>query len=562
MLTKIFSLRSSEKNLELMKTPFRPTKSSISPPLRKLVNFDFEANDSKFCKLLSVLKNDFNSEKCVLFSFYRGTLAYLRRRLSDEGIKCAVIHGGIEQEDRNAILEVFATSSAIQVLLSSEVGSEGIDLQFCSVVINYDLPWNPLRIEQRIGRIDRIGQKAPRLRIVHFKVRGTVEERLYERLHMRLELFRNSLGDLDAILGEEVEKLRRDLFSRDLTPEMEIKRIEQTARVIRIAIMRSASLRCGAKGWWQWQIISSKRSRENRGLGRFVTPEELEESVRDFFARNFQGSQLRWDDPAPHCFRLKLSFEAQGDLNGFLGSDFSLPALRLRQRDIALCFRLDILRELDTRLRKQVLFVTHLSPLIRWITKRNGEAAGLFQPVFAAQLIDETRVSGFWLFLVRRWSFEGGLKAQRMAYAAFGPTGLRLIGDDAEKFVLQILREGRPWSYPSIDQNEIMNRYQAAARYLDEELAEAFAKFAAENANYVEIRLRRTDAFFARQIESAEKALATARGRGQDLRRFEGKVKSESEKRDERLRELRRGLEAGHEETDVALAIVHVGTAQ
>jgi hypothetical protein len=209
-----------------------------------------------------------------------------------------------------------------------------------------------------------------------------------------------------------------------------------------------------------------------------------------------------------------------------------------------------------------VLFVNHLSPLIRWITKKNGAEAGLFHRAFAAQLIDEARAPGTWFFLVRRWSFEGGLKAQRMAYVAIAPTGLALTGNDAERFVLQILREGRPWSYPSLDSTEAKNRYNAASSRLDEELAEAFARFEAENSNHVEIRLRRTDAHFGRQIESAEKALATARERHQDLRRFEGKVRSEHEKREERLRELRRGSEAGYEETDVALGIVQLAGTQ
>ena len=97
-------------------------------------------------------------------------------------------------------------------LLSSEVGSEGIDLQFYRVLVNYDLPWNPMRVEQRIGRIDRVGQQAKKLSIINFKVSDTIEERLYERLHVKLQRFANSLGDLESVIGKEVQKLTIELF--------------------------------------------------------------------------------------------------------------------------------------------------------------------------------------------------------------------------------------------------------------------------------------------------------------------------------------------------------------
>ena len=136
------------------------------------------------------------------------------------------------------------------VLLSSEVGSEGMNLQFARVIINYDLPWNPMRIEQRIGRIDRVGQLAERLIIVRFKVRGTIEERLYDRLHEKLEAFRNSLGDLEAVIGEEISKLTADLFRRELTPAEEETRIIETQRVIKGKLEEQIRLEENIRACW------------------------------------------------------------------------------------------------------------------------------------------------------------------------------------------------------------------------------------------------------------------------------------------------------------------------
>ena len=77
------------------------------------------------------------------------------------------------------------------ILLSSEVGSEGLDLQFASAMVNYDLPWNPMVVEQRIGRIHRIGQKAERIVVINLICEGTADERIYDRLYLRLDLFRS-----------------------------------------------------------------------------------------------------------------------------------------------------------------------------------------------------------------------------------------------------------------------------------------------------------------------------------------------------------------------------------
>ena len=195
--------------------------------------YDFEANDSKYNQFHEVVINRLGNEKIVVFAFFRPTLRYLEKRLNAAGVETATIHGGITlQSDRDAEIERFSRPDGPRVLLSSEVGSEGINLQFARVVINYDLPWNPMRVEQRIGRIDRVGQQAAVLHVVHFKVHGTIEERLYDRLHTKLEIFRNSLGDLEAVIGEEVTKLTEDLFRRDLSPEEEDLRIRQTELVL------------------------------------------------------------------------------------------------------------------------------------------------------------------------------------------------------------------------------------------------------------------------------------------------------------------------------------------
>ena len=98
---------------------------------------------------------------------------------------------------------------AIDILLFTEVGSEGLDYQFCDTMINYDLPWNPMRIEQRIGRIDRRGQRSEVVNIYNVITKGTVDADIYERCLMRIGVFENSIGECEEILGGIAAQIER-----------------------------------------------------------------------------------------------------------------------------------------------------------------------------------------------------------------------------------------------------------------------------------------------------------------------------------------------------------------
>ena len=122
-----------------------------------------------------------------------------------EGFRVGLVHGDVPDEERIDVRRRFqlepAHPEAIDVLLFSEVGSEGLDYQFCDCIVNYDLPWNPMRIEQRIGRIDRRGQTSEKIRIVNIITPGTVDADIYERCLLRIGIFDREIGASDEILG-------------------------------------------------------------------------------------------------------------------------------------------------------------------------------------------------------------------------------------------------------------------------------------------------------------------------------------------------------------------------
>lgn len=162
--------------------------------------------DAKFDKLVEIIEEAFSNgeNKIIVFALFKNTIKYLAIRLKSKGYGCLSIHGDIKERD--SILSDFRDNPKINVLLSSEVGSEGLDMQFCSSMVNYDLPWNPMVVEQRIGRIDRFGQKSPIVNISNIIVKNSIQEVIYARLLDRIGIFRNSIGDLESILDRDLEK--------------------------------------------------------------------------------------------------------------------------------------------------------------------------------------------------------------------------------------------------------------------------------------------------------------------------------------------------------------------
>lgn len=159
--------------------------------------------DSKFIKFQEYLKEirEQKIKQVIVFSFFKKTLNYLEVKLSELGYSVGKIHGDFSIEERFAKIKSFKKGE-FDILLSSEVGSEGLDMQFCNVVVNYDLPWNPMRVEQRIGRIDRIGQKFDKLHIFNLCITGSIEDRIFSRLYSKLNIFEESIGELEPILGD------------------------------------------------------------------------------------------------------------------------------------------------------------------------------------------------------------------------------------------------------------------------------------------------------------------------------------------------------------------------
>jgi SNF2 family DNA or RNA helicase len=145
----------------------------------------------------------------LVFTRFRDTLDYLERTLREAGIEPLAFHGGLGAEAKRAALDAFRGGA--KILLATDVGGEGQNLHHCHVLVNFDLPYNPMLIEQRIGRLHRMGQEEE-VRVYNLCARGTAEQRVLDLLDRRLHLFELVVGEMDMVLGNLVDE--RDLEER------------------------------------------------------------------------------------------------------------------------------------------------------------------------------------------------------------------------------------------------------------------------------------------------------------------------------------------------------------
>ena len=191
--------------------------------------------DPKFEQMMSAIKEkqSLENNKIIIFSTFRFTLRYLKDKLKAAGLRIEQVDGSVKDIMRQELRARFELpkedKDAIDILLFTEVGSEGLDYQFCDMMINYDLPWNPMKIEQRIGRIDRRGQRSETVSIYNMITDGTVDADIYYRCLMRIGIFESSIGECEEILGDIATQIDQIVVDSSLTDEERKEKLEQMA---------------------------------------------------------------------------------------------------------------------------------------------------------------------------------------------------------------------------------------------------------------------------------------------------------------------------------------------
>lgn len=254
---------------DVLATRFRENTETEIAELRAIVDLlDAIPLDSKTRVLIERLNEILESEpdaKVIIFTQFLETQAYIADHVPPAWT-AHIFNGGLKPADKDQAVARFRDDYGPQLLISSEAGGEGRNLQFSHMLVNYDLPWNPMKVEQRIGRIDRIGQKKP-VSIFNLSTTGTVEERVLHVLSERIGLFEETVGGLDPILGEVEGDLRKILALADekagkALAEFE-KRLESRVSEARAAERRLADLIMDTRSFRQDEV---QRLLDQRGL--------------------------------------------------------------------------------------------------------------------------------------------------------------------------------------------------------------------------------------------------------------------------------------------------------
>jgi hypothetical protein len=293
-----------------------------------------------------------NGEKLVIFTEHKDTLVYLEERLKNTGYKVATIHGGKSVDERRDAQGYFLKEA--EILIATDAAGEGINLQFCRLLINWDIPWNPNRLEQRMGRVHRYGQKKDVL-VCNLVASNTREGQVLERLLKKLEVIRESLGDdrvydviQDVLEGVSLDAVFKSVFDGERTSFNEF--IDQDTDV------SIASVQLAIKEQRERLAHSAVDYQDARRLKEDSDERRLQPIyIRLFFERAFNFLGGAFTEVRPAIYRIDKLPDA---LANILREDFNIYANSFRQ--IQFCFDKHVF--LDYQNTKELGQVYYINP--------------------------------------------------------------------------------------------------------------------------------------------------------------------------------------------------------
>jgi superfamily II DNA or RNA helicase len=527
--------------------------------------------DTKYHRLKSIVTEFLRKhpkEKLIVFSTFRATLEYLAERLEADGISCIQLKGG-QRESKDQTIVRFKDPNGPAVLLSSEVGGEGVDLQFSRVVINYDLPWNPMRLEQRIGRVDRLGQEAAKVLIWNILYEETIDARIYLRLYDKLDLCRTALGDFEAILGDAVRRLTLDLLSGHLTQQQQEQRIDQTAQALENLRHEEQRLEQDASSLIAYGDYILNQVQAARELHRWISGEDLQRYVFDHLRVHYPGCELLQGDAGSPIFEVELSERAKFDLGEFIRKhrlSFATKLISTSSRPVRCRFEN---RVIGAGARAEEV-ISQFHPLVRMVSNRLNESDEQITPavalVLAADAVDARIPPGTYILAAVLWSFQALQDTEKLAYAAALLQKPERVLDPelAERLAVAAVERGADW-LEARNVADLDRAYRVAndvlLAHLDEEYESFGRELRARNEDRADIQLVTLDQHLRQQAARLQETLEKHRMRGRTslVKATDGRIRAiHNRVEQQRLRiEARRQVRS--QSREIAIAVIRVG---
>lgn len=369
--------------------------------------------DPKLDATLKIIqqKQEMPHNKIMLFSTFRYTLAYLKKKLIQLGYRVEQVDGGVKDEQRYEFKARFELpkeeKDAIDILLFTEVGSEGLDYQFCDMMINYDLPWNPMRIEQRIGRIDRRGQKSEVVNIYNVITENTVDAEIYHRCLMRIGIFENSIGECEEILGEIATGIEGIVLDSSLTDEERKRKLEQIADNNVRKVQEITRLEEEEKELFGFDLTEFTTAQEiRRAENPWLTPRGLQGLIEQYLKECIgDGTYILGEGPIK---KLRLNASARGILKDELRKrPSSRNALRSTWENYLSGKRPNhtITFDADAASKdRDSFFITAMHPLARQAAEYFSKSEKVYLKLQYASNVIPT---GSYPFSIYAWKFTG-----------------------------------------------------------------------------------------------------------------------------------------------------------
>ncbi|MCK2086722.1 DEAD/DEAH box helicase [Thauera aromatica] len=514
---------------------------------RKITAEELERNDSKFDRLRQVLTAFLKQkpeEQVVLFTTFRTTALYLADRLNQAGIESILIWGNMARS-KQEIIDDFREDKKVKVLVSTEVAAEGVDLQFCHVLVNYDLPWNPMRVEQRIGRIDRLGQESDLLHIWNLYFKNTIDDRIIVRLMDRLRIFEEALGEPEPVVGSTISKLEAELLTRPLTVDEENLRIEQAAqalenlRQVQNQLEQSAAQMIAHGGLLLEKITAAQE------FSRRVTEADLLVYVHDFLNSHAPGHRFEQHPNDSSLVDVQLPPGVAAQFDDFLRRKQLLGQTLLANGSVRSC---RFLNKVSSQTNRAVEVVNQFHPLVRFVSDTLRDVGEHFYPVVSIRLDPAVAGNllspGDYVFCVKRWGFEG-IKSEELLTAAamrVGATGL-LSDEDADLLVTLARLHGEDWldAASAVDGAHIEEILDELEARLDEYFGEVLERKRNENSDRTQFQIYSLNQHMDRKLPGLEEQLQRylAQGKRGPANMTQGKInklKAKCKTQDERIR--------------------------
>ncbi|WP_299018074.1 SNF2-related protein [uncultured Photobacterium sp.] len=545
-----------------------PLISALLQTIEKYSDLDeLTINDTKLNRLKSVL-NDFYKaypdEKVVLFSYYRETLYYLEERLKEEGISSIVLVGGMK-ESKHEIIKRFRSDTSARILLSSEVASEGVDLQFCRVLLNYDLPWNPMKVEQRIGRIDRLGQKSSKITIWNLFYGQTIDQKIYQRLLMRLGIFESAIGSMEGVIGDEIKKMSIALLKDHLNAEEEIERIEQTEQALANLKRQNEILENEAAGLVAHGDFILNRVKAAKELQRYVTNKDLYLFFCSVLNKYFPGSQVieKKSDNVINC-DIELTTDAKMEISEYFQANKHERSILSRESNGRTKVVFDN-QQIATKDRR--ISIGQFHPIIKFLLNKkhnnrdiNNSPVAIMLPSIAVPEIKKNTYA----FIVTRWAVEGVSTIEQLEYALCNLSSKKLYtGSIAEKVINLSLSDGSNWidaSRELDDVNHIINYIDECDDELDSRYNEFINQMKLSNIDRADVQIFNVEQHYGRKIERLQNFIAERDRIGNTKMRaaYIGKLNKLKERKLSLIEKYEGKKEITHEKSKVVIGVINI----